>query len=95
MKHYLDNYIETLPANGRYHFTREDLHTRFGYNDIAIRHGLRRLTHHKQIQLIRNGFYIIIPPDFLTDIPNLLRPEIKFNPKNLDLNFLQPNESSP
>jgi len=64
MKQYLDNYIESLLASGRYHFTRADLHSRFGRNVIAIRHGLRRLTQNKQIHLIRNGFYIIIPPEY-------------------------------
>jgi predicted transcriptional regulator of viral defense system len=64
MKQYLDSYIEFLLASGRFHFTREDLHSRFGKNDVAIRHGLRRLTQNKQIHLVRNGFYIIIPPEY-------------------------------
>jgi predicted transcriptional regulator of viral defense system len=64
MKQYLDNYIEFLLASGRYTFTWKDLHARFGQNDIAIRHGLRRLTKNRQILPVRNGFYAIIPPEY-------------------------------
>lgn len=63
MKLYLDNYIETLLANGRYYVTREELDSRFGVNEAAMRHGLRRLTRNKLILQVRSGFFVIIPPE--------------------------------
>ena len=63
MKPYLDSYIESLLANGRYTFTREELLEQFEAGDVAIRQCLQRLNRNKTIQQIRNGFYIIIPPE--------------------------------
>lgn len=64
MKLYLDNYIESLLANGRYYVTREELNSKFGVNEVAMRHGLRRLTRKKLILQVRNGFFVIIPPEY-------------------------------
>jgi predicted transcriptional regulator of viral defense system len=63
MKLYLDNYIESLLANGRYYVTRKELDSQFGVNEVAMRHGLRRLTRNKLILQVRSGFFVIIPPE--------------------------------
>lgn len=63
MKLYLDNYIESLLANGRYYATRKELDSRFEVNEVAMRHGLRRLTRNKLILPVRSGFFVIIPPE--------------------------------
>jgi len=77
MKLYLDNYIETLLANGRYYVTREELDSRFEVNDPAMRHGLRRLTRNKLILQVRGGFFVIIPPEHRTR--GMLPPEMFIN----------------
>lgn len=63
MKSYLDNYIESLLSSGRYTFTRKELLTQFDAGETAIRQCLQRLNRKKIIRPIRNGFYIIIPPE--------------------------------
>ena len=63
MRRYLDNYIESLMAKGRYYVTREELHAQFSVNAAAIRHGLRRLTRNRCMRPVRNGFYVIVPPE--------------------------------
>ncbi|MEI7851312.1 MAG: type IV toxin-antitoxin system AbiEi family antitoxin [Kiritimatiellales bacterium] len=63
MKPYLDSYIESLLSGGRYYFTRDELHQQFDANEAAIRQCLQRLTRNKLILQIRNGFYVIIPPE--------------------------------
>ncbi|NOU36464.1 MAG: hypothetical protein HOO88_06810 [Kiritimatiellaceae bacterium] len=63
MKPYLDSYIESLLSSGRYFFTRNELHEKFNANEAAIRQCLQRLTRNKLILQIRNGFYVIIPPE--------------------------------
>lgn len=63
MKPYLDSYIESLLANGRYTFTRKELLEQFDAGEVAIRQCLQRLNRNKTVQQIRNGFYIIIPPE--------------------------------
>ncbi len=64
MKPYLGSYIESVLSGGRYYFTREELHKKFDANEAAIRQCLQRLTRHKLILQIRNGFYVIIPPEY-------------------------------
>jgi predicted transcriptional regulator of viral defense system len=63
MKPYLDSYIESVLSSGRYFFTRNELHEKFNANEAAIRQCLQRLTRNKLILQIRNGFYVIIPPE--------------------------------
>ena len=74
MKYYLDSYIEALLRRGCYHFTREELRKQFDVDDAAIRQGLRRLTRNQRIRLIRNGFYVVIPPEHQNT--GLLPPEM-------------------
>lgn len=63
MKSYLDSYIESLLSGGRYYFTRRELNEHFDVTEAAIRQCLQRLTRNKLILQIRNGFYVIIPPE--------------------------------
>ena len=64
MKAYLDNYIGELLSLGRYCFTRKELGERFDVGDIAIRQCLQRLVRSGTVCSIRNGFYIIVPPEY-------------------------------
>lgn len=63
MRPYLDSYLETLLSSGRYTFTRNELHEQFDVGEAAIRQCLHRLNKNKVVQQIRNGFYLIIPPE--------------------------------
>jgi predicted transcriptional regulator of viral defense system len=63
MRPYLDSYIESLLSNGCYTFTRSELLKQFSTGEAAIRQCLQRLSRNKVVLQIRNGFYIIIPPE--------------------------------
>lgn len=64
MKPYLDSHIESLLASGCYTFTRSELREQFNSGEDAIRQCLQRLTKNKVVRQIRNGFYVIIPPEY-------------------------------
>ena len=63
MRPYLDSYIENLLSAGRYTFTRPELLEQFDVGEAAIRQCLQRLSKNSAVQQIRNGFYVIIPPE--------------------------------
>ncbi|MCF7849937.1 MAG: type IV toxin-antitoxin system AbiEi family antitoxin [Kiritimatiellales bacterium] len=64
MKAYLDNYIEELLSLGRFSFTRNELEQRFDTGNGAIRQCLQRLVRNGAVKTIRNGFYVIVPPEY-------------------------------
>ena len=74
MRRYIDNYMDSLLAQGRYYVTREELRAQFSVNEAAIRHGLRRLARNRCICPVRNGFYVIVPPEYRN--PGVLPPEM-------------------
>lgn len=74
MKSYLDSYIESILASGRFFFTRDELRQKVDASDPAIQQCLTRFSRKKLIHSVRNGFYIIIPPEYRTK--GLLPPEM-------------------
>ena len=58
------NWIESLPADGRYTFTRLDAEEASGASFVAVQSALRRLKQRGRIVSPRRGFYVIIPPEY-------------------------------
>jgi len=61
---YLDKYLIEVRAQGRYSFTTEELKKQFNLSPNALNQILYRLKRKKEIALIRQGFYVIIPPEY-------------------------------
>ena len=61
---YLDKYLTEVRSQGRYAFTVEELMNTFNVSLPAIRQSLFRLKLKNEIALIRQGFYVIIPPEY-------------------------------
>jgi len=61
---YLDKYLIEVRAQGRYSFTTEELKNQFDLSPNALNQILYRLKQKKEIALIRQGFYVIIPPEY-------------------------------
>jgi len=61
---YLDRYLTEIRAQGRYAFTVEELKSELNVSDPAISQNLIRLKRKNEIALIRQGFYVIIPPEY-------------------------------
>lgn len=57
-------YIDTLSARGRYHFTTQDAASTLGTSLIATRASLRRLKHKGHIATPYRGFHVIVPPEY-------------------------------
>ena len=62
--HYLDRYLTEIRSQGRYMFTVEELKNQLDRSYPALRQNLFRLKSKKEIALIRQGFYVIIPPEY-------------------------------
>jgi len=60
----LDNYLKEVRAQGRYSFTTEELKNVLQMQYPAIKQKLHRLKQKKEIALIRQGFYVIIPAEY-------------------------------
>jgi predicted transcriptional regulator of viral defense system len=61
---YLDKYLTEVRSQGRYSFTVEELKNQFDRSYPALRQNLLRLKAKKEIAIIRQGFYVIIPPEY-------------------------------
>ena len=61
---YLDSYINAQRANGKYSFTTENLHAQLSVSKNALKKTLQRLKGQKEIVMIRQGFYVIVPPEY-------------------------------
>ena len=61
---YLEEFINELRSDGRYAFSLPEVRGRFEQSDEAIKKALQRLKKKKEIALIRNEFYVIIPPEY-------------------------------
>ena len=61
---YLDRYLTEVRAQGRYAFTVEELKNELNVSLSAIRQNIFRLKLKNEIALIRQGFYVIIPPEY-------------------------------
>ena len=61
---YLDTYIDDQRSDGQYSFTADDLRKRFDLSDEALKKSLQRLKREKKVAMVRNGFYVIVPPEY-------------------------------
>jgi len=61
---YLEDFINELRSDGKYAFTLKELQKRFDISNEAIKKALQRLKKKKEIGLIRNEFYVIVPPEY-------------------------------
>jgi predicted transcriptional regulator of viral defense system len=61
---YLDKYLTEVRAEGRYAFTLEELKSEFALSYPALKQNLYRLKLKKEVAQIRQGFYVIIPPEY-------------------------------
>ena len=59
----LSDWIEGLPAEGRYTFTRQDAEEASGTSFVATQSALRRLRKKGRITSHRRGFYVLVPPE--------------------------------
>ena len=61
---YLEYYIDTVRAKGRYGFTINEIKDKFDISDKAIHQNLYRLKTKKRIVQVRQGFYTILPAEY-------------------------------
>lgn len=61
---YLEEYIDSVRAKGRYAFTLEELKNKLEVTDKAILQNLYRLKAKNKIVQIRKGFYTILPAEY-------------------------------
>ena len=61
---YLDKYLIEVRAQGRYAFTAEELKNKFNLSLNALNQLLYRLKQKNEMAQIRQGFYVIIPPEY-------------------------------
>ncbi|MGI6573492.1 MAG: type IV toxin-antitoxin system AbiEi family antitoxin domain-containing protein [Fermentimonas sp.] len=61
---YLERHIDYVRSQGRYSFTLVELQQEFNISYRALKQGLYRLKLKKAIVQIRQGFYVIIPPEY-------------------------------
>jgi len=60
----LKNYILSLAAKGKSHFTEDDALNALGISKIALRAALRRLKKKREIACPLSGFFLIVPPEY-------------------------------
>lgn len=61
----LTHYLDSLQANGRYTFTREEAMAVLGSTANAFRFSVLRLIKKKRLVRPRQGFYVIVPTEYL------------------------------
>ena len=61
---YLSDYADSMRSNGRYTFTSDELHENLSTSKNAIKKSVQRLKEKREIAKVRNGFYVIIPPEY-------------------------------
>jgi predicted transcriptional regulator of viral defense system len=61
---YLNKYLIEVRAQGRYAFTVDELKNKFNLSPNALNQILYRLKQKKEIAQIRQGFYVVIPPEY-------------------------------
>ena len=59
-----EQYIDSLAASGRYHFTTSAAIEAIGGGDDAVRAQLRRLKKHGRIASPMRSFHVVVPPEY-------------------------------
>ncbi len=60
----ISKYVDDLPANGRYTFSRAELEEKFQASDAAIKLALLRLRKRSRVISPRRGFYVVVPEQY-------------------------------
>lgn len=58
------DYLASLTATGRYHFTSGDARKALGVSADAARLALNRLSHQTMVASPARGFYVVVPPEY-------------------------------
>jgi len=61
---YLDSFINEQRANGKYSFITEGLYEQLGVSENALKKSLQRLKGQGAVEMVRKGFYVIVPPEY-------------------------------
>lgn len=61
---YLNQFVNRLQSQGRYTFTITDLERDVSRDKSALHMALKRLVDKGRIIKVRNGFYVVIPPEY-------------------------------
>jgi len=61
---YLNQFVNRLQSQGRYTFTITDLEKDVPRDKFALHMALKRLMDKGRIIKVRNGFYVIVPPEY-------------------------------
>ncbi len=61
---YIEQYLNNIHSRGRYSFTLEELQIEFDISYRALKQSLYRLKSKNAIVQVRQGFYVIIPPQY-------------------------------
>jgi predicted transcriptional regulator of viral defense system len=61
---YIEKFTSDLRSAGRYAFSLQEVRNEFKQSDEAIKKAIQRLIKKGEIAIIRNGFYIIITPEY-------------------------------
>ena len=61
---YLERHLRDIRARGRYSFTLEELLKEFDLPYPTVKQALYRLKEKKEIAQIRQGFYVLVPPEY-------------------------------
>ncbi len=61
---YLEKYFKNIRSSGRYSFTLEELQKEFNISYRALKQNLYRLKLKGIIVQVRQGFYVVIPPEY-------------------------------
>jgi predicted transcriptional regulator of viral defense system len=62
---YIELYLNNIHSRGRYSFTLEELQKEFDLSYRALKQSLYRLKRKNAIVQIRQGFYVILPPQYV------------------------------
>jgi predicted transcriptional regulator of viral defense system len=62
----LEKYLYAIRAHGRYSFTLDELRKEFNVSYPTVKQSLYRFKLKKEIAQIRQGFYVIVPPEYST-----------------------------
>ena len=57
-------YVTSLAARGRYHFSSRDVQSKLGVSAHAAKLALNRLAKQKLVASPARGFYVIVPPEY-------------------------------
>lgn len=61
---YIERYLDNIRSKGRYSFTLEELQKEFDTTYRALKQNLYRLKSKNEIAQVRQGFYVIVPPEY-------------------------------